>query len=72
MSNIDVETLMNDKKLLREELQEWKDKYQALWEMYEFMKIELGNVYDQRSDLTDEVMRLSAIVERNGYVDDGR
>lgn len=68
---IDYETLMNDKKLLIEERDQWKKEYMDLRQAHEYVMKELNAVLDQRSMLTDEVMRLSAIVEGK-YVDDGK
>lgn len=68
---IDTETLMNDKKLLREELEEEKAKNEALHLLNQALMDELGDtyqkVYDLREqvyDLTAEVHRLTEIVEK--------
>ena len=69
---IDVETLMNDKKLLQEEIKQLKSELKDWKDASHFIEGQLYDVLQQRSDLTNEVMRLSQIVEANGYVDDGK
>lgn len=60
---IDYETLMNDKKLLKEELEEAKAHCRALNILNKALLDELGSAYQQVYDLTAEVMRLTEIVE---------
>lgn len=64
---IDYETLMNDKKLLREELEEEKAKSEALHILNQALLNELGEAYQRVYDLTAEVMRLTEIVEGGSH-----
>ena len=63
MTNIDVETIMNDKKLLLEQVAELEGKVRALNIMNQALLDELAATYDQVYSLTAEVNRLTDIVE---------
>jgi len=65
---VDVETLMNDKKLLLEEVADLREALKAYKAMHDVLTEELGRAWDQVYTLTDEVNRLTAIIEDGGYL----
>lgn len=65
---IDVETLMNDKKLLLEEVKDLREALNAYKTMHDVLTKELGRAWDQVYTLTDEVNRLTALVEDGGHL----
>jgi len=65
---IDVETLMNDKKLLLEEVKDLREALNAYKTMHNVLTEELGKAWDQVYALTDEVNRLTALVEDGGHL----
>ena len=68
---IDVETLINDKKLLQEEIKQLKSELKDWQDLFYFVKNPLYDVLLQRSNtnLADEVKRF---MEASGYIDDGK
>ena len=65
---VDVETLMNDKKLLLEEVADLREALKAYKAMHDALTEELGRAWDQVYTLTDEVNRLTALVEDGGHL----
>ena len=59
---IDVETLINDKRLLLEQVRELCAERAALWTMHTELTKKLGEAWDQVYALTSEVNRLTELV----------
>ena len=59
---IDIETLMNDKKLLLEENQDLRERVTAYKVLNDTAKEELANAWNQIYSLTAEVNRLTELV----------